>query len=148
MCLLCFFVAKLFCASLWLIFGEVVVRVTVQPAFAAFSGGDHWMTSGTRVLRRMLVGRTVATACTAALLTSAQVKPAITSLHAIFTNPLFWLLNFSNLVDVNAYFCCHPASIQSEGDNRRCDFCANSRDSNQVGHPSLMKVHRSYRPHE
>lgn len=73
------------------------------------------MTARMRMFRRMLVGRAVATACSAALLTGTQVKPAITSLHTIFTNPLFWLLNFSNLVDVTAYFC-HPA------------------------HPSLLKV--------
>ena len=106
------------------------------------------MTARTRMLRRMLVGRAVATTCSAALLTGAQVNPAITGLHTFFTNPLFWLLNFSNLVDVNAYFCCHPASIQSAGDSPRFEVCANSRDSHQVGHPSLLKVHRNYRPHE
>ena len=74
----------------------------------------------------MLVGRAVATACTAALLTGAQVKPSITSLYTIFTNPLFWLLDFSNLVDVNAYFCCHPASIQSVGDRRSFELCVNN----------------------
>ena len=74
------------------------------------------MTARTRMLRRVHVWRAIATASAAALLTGAQVNPAITNLHTLFTNPLFWLLNFSNLVDVNAYFCCHPASIQPAGD--------------------------------
>jgi len=63
------------------------------------------MTGRTRVLRRVLVWRAVATTRAAALLARAQVKPAIASLHTIFTNPLFWLLNVRNLVDMNAYFC-------------------------------------------
>ena len=106
---MCLFVAN---TSLWLILGEGVVWVAVQPTLAAFGRGDYRMTGRTRVLRCVLVGRAVATTCSAALLTGAQVKPAITSLYTVFTNPLFRLLNFRNFFDVNAYFCCHPASIQ------------------------------------
>ena len=70
------------------------------------------MTTRVSVLRRVLVWGTVATTRAAALLARAQVKPAITSLYTVFTYPLFRLLNVTNLVDMNAYFCWHPASIQ------------------------------------
>ena len=95
------------CAFLWLILGEGVIRVTVQPLLAAFSRGDHRMTARTRMLRCVLVWRAITTARAAALLTRAQVNPAITSLYTLFTHPLFRLLNFTNLVDVTAYICCH-----------------------------------------
>lgn len=104
------------------------------------------MTTRVRVLRRVLVRRTVATTRAAALLASAQVKPAISSLHTVFTNLLLWLLNVSNLVDMNAYFCWHPASIQPAGES--LELCANTQDLHQEDHPSLLKVHRGYHRHE
>ena len=85
------------------------------------------MTSRARVLRRVLVWRAVATTRSAALLARAEVKPAITSLRTIFTDPLFWLLNVSNLVDMSAYFCCHAASIQPADDPRSVALWADSR---------------------
>ena len=106
------------------------------------------MTTRVRVLRCVLVRRAVATTCSATLLARAQVKPAITGLHTVFTNPLFWLLNVSNLVDMNAYFCRHPASIQPADAPRSVALWTDSRNLYQAGHPSLLKVHRGYHRHE
>ena len=85
------------------------------------------MTSRASVLRSVLVWGTVATTRAAALLARAQVKPTVSSLHTVFTNPLFWLLNVSNLVDMSAYFCWHPASIQPADDPRSVALWADSR---------------------
>ncbi len=65
----------------------------------------------------MLVWRTIATSCRATLLARAQMKPAISRLDALFANSLFWLFDISDPIDMNAYLCCHSASIQFAGDN-------------------------------
>ena len=77
------------------------------------------MTTRTRMLRRMPVRRTVATSSRPALLTRAQVNPARSDLYALFANPLLRLFDVSDRIDVNAYFCCHAASIQFAADNPR-----------------------------
>jgi hypothetical protein len=102
---------------LWLVFSEGVVGVTVQPTFTNFGGSYHRMTTHTRVLRSMLVWRTVATASRATLLARAQMKPGISRLNALIANSIFWLFDIGNPIDVNAYLCCHVASIQFAGDN-------------------------------
>src|SRR5690242_19935061 len=67
----------------------------------------------------MPVWRTVATSCRAALLARAQVNPLSSNLHALFANSLLWLFDVGDPIDVNAYLCCHAASIQFAGDNLR-----------------------------
>ena len=61
------------------------------------------------------------------------MKPTISSLHTVFTNPLFWLLDVSNLVDMNAYFCWHPASIQPAGEPRSLELCEDTRGLTSSG---------------
>jgi len=75
------------------------------------------MTTRTRMLRRMSVRRTVATSSRTALLAGAQVNPTISRLHALFANSLLRLFDVSDRIDVNAYFCCHAASIQFADDS-------------------------------
>jgi hypothetical protein len=70
------------------------------------------MTTRTCMLRRMPVRRAIATSCRATLLARAQMNPAISRLHALFTNSLLRLFDIGDPIDVNAYFCCHAASIQ------------------------------------
>ena len=71
------------------------------------------------MLGRMLVWRTIATSSRAALLTRAQVNPTISRLNALFANSLLRLFDISDRIDMNAYFCCHAASIQFGNDNLR-----------------------------
>ena len=73
------------------------------------------MTTRTRMLRRMFVWRRVATSGRATLLAGAQVNPAISRLHALFANSLLRLFDVGDPIDVNAYLCCHSASIQAAG---------------------------------
>ena len=103
--------------SLWLILGEGVVGIAVQPTLTNFRGRDHWMTTRTGMLRRMPVWRTVATSSCAALLTRAQVNPACSDLHALFANSLLRLFDVGDRIDMNAYLCCHAASIQFADDS-------------------------------
>src|ERR1044072_4646038 len=91
------------------------------------------MTTRARMLRRMLVWRTVATTCLAARLTSTQVNPLRTDLHTLFTHPLLRLLDFFNRIDMNTYFCCHPASIQAGRDIPCVDGGRKNRD---LGRPT------------
>ena len=75
------------------------------------------MATRTSMLRRMPVWRTVATSSRPALLAGAQVNPACSDLHALFANSLLRLFDVSDRIDVNAYFCCHAASIQFADDS-------------------------------
>ena len=88
----------------WLILSKRIVRIAVQPALSRFRRRNNRMTTRTRVLRRVLVWRAVATTCLAARLTSTQVKPLRTDLHTLFANPLLRLLDFVNRIDMNTYF--------------------------------------------
>ena len=65
----------------------------------------------------MPVWRTVATSSRAALLAGAQVNPTISRLNALFADFLLRLFDVSDRIDMNAYFCCHAASIQFADDN-------------------------------
>ena len=77
------------------------------------------MPTRTRMLRRMLVWRTITTSSSAALLAGAQVNPLVSRLNTLFANSLFRLFDISDRIDMNAYFCCHSASIQFADDNPR-----------------------------
>src|SRR6185369_2221820 len=45
------------------------------------------------------------------------MNPACSDLHALFANSLLRLFNVSDRINVNAYFCCHEASIQFGDDS-------------------------------
>ncbi len=77
------------------------------------------MTTCTCMLRRMPVWRTITTSSRAALLAGAQVNPLVPRLNTLFANSLFRLFDISDRIDMNAYFCCHSASIQFADDNPR-----------------------------
>ena len=79
------------------------------------------MTTRARMLRRMLVRRTIATTRRTALLASPQVDPLRTNLHTLFANQFLRLPDLVNRSDMNTYICCHPASIQAGFDNLRVD---------------------------
>ena len=76
----------------------------------------------------MLVWRTVATPRRAALLARAQMKPLISRLYALLANSLFWLFNIGNPIDVNAYLCCHAASILTTSINTDSYAATKTRD--------------------
>ena len=88
----------------------------------------------------MSVWRTVATSCRATLLARAQVNPLIASLHALFTNSLLRLFDVSDPIDVNAYFCCHAASIQFAGGYPR------AAAERWYDHPARLRAHLTSKP--
>lgn len=104
------------------------------------------MTTRARVLRSMLVWRTVATTSRATLLARAQMKPVISRLNALFANSIFRLLDIGNPIDVNAYLCCHAASIQFAGDNPlgAAEQAWDTPSPDLKADPSLTQVRRNY----
>jgi len=65
------------------------------------------------MLRRMSIRGAVAATCRAALLTGAQVHPAISGFYTLLTNPLLRLLDLSNRVDMNTNLHSHARSNRS-----------------------------------
>jgi len=47
------------------------------------------------------------------------MHPTITSLHTLFTNPLLWLLDLSNRVDMNANFSSHTLAYNAQKSQNR-----------------------------
>ena len=104
-----------------LILSKRIVRIAVQPTLSWLRRRNHRMTTRARMLRRMLVRRTIATTRRTALLASPQVDPLRTNLHTLFANQFLRLPDLVNRSDMNTYICCHPASIQAGFDNLRVD---------------------------
>ena len=126
-----------------LILSKRVVGIAIQPALSRLSRCNYRMTTRACMLRRMPVWRTIATPRGATLLASAQVHPLRTDLHTFFTNPLLRLLDFINRIDMNTYFCCHPASIQAERCNLPVDCDRNTHNHYPTVDPSSTTAGRS-----
>src|SRR5690349_6918691 len=62
-------------AHIVLVLAERLVCVAVKPPLVWLRRSDDWMSARVRMFARVLVGRTVATQCRAALLTSSQMQP-------------------------------------------------------------------------
>src|SRR5437764_1401067 len=84
------------------IFGEHVVRITVQPPLARFLRRHDRVFGGARVLRGMLVGRAVAAQRRAALLAGPQMHPLRADLHALGALPPLAVPHGGDRLEMNA----------------------------------------------
>src|SRR5262245_62621410 len=67
------------------IFGEGVVWIAVEPAFARLGRRDHRMSTCMRVFAGVPIRRAVATKCDSACLACPKMHPVRTDLYALFT---------------------------------------------------------------
>src|SRR5260221_13354870 len=84
------------------VFREPIIGKAIEPALARLSGCDDWMTVRFRVPRGVSVRRVVAAERPPALLTRAQVNPAVASFHALFAFALLCMLHCSDRVQMGA----------------------------------------------
>ena len=82
------------------IFGESVVDIAVEPAFARLGGCNYGMAACTRVFAGVLVRRTIATKCYSALLADAEMHPRCANLDAFFALLTLRMLDYANRGEV------------------------------------------------
>src|SRR5258706_8062010 len=89
------------------VFREPIIGKAVEPALARFSGCDDRMSARLRVPRGVSVRRVVATQRPAALLTRAEVNPAVARFHTLFAFALLCMLHHSDRIQMGAASAGH-----------------------------------------
>ena len=77
------------------------------------------MTRGVGVFGRVTISRIVATECYAAFLTSPEMDPRITDLHALGALEDLWMFNSFDTIEVRAGAIGHLRLVLLEAANRR-----------------------------
>ena len=89
------------------VFGKRLVRIAVEPALTRLRRCNNRMPRRARVLRRVSVGRVVATMRAAAFLTGAKMNPCAANLDALLAFPSLWVLDAGNGIDVDTTLIGH-----------------------------------------
>ena len=89
------------------VFGKRVVRIAIEPALTRLRRCDHRMPRRASVLRRVTVGRVVATMRTPALLTRTKMNPRSADLDALLAFTSFRVLDAGNRINVDAILIGH-----------------------------------------
>src|SRR5258708_39097739 len=84
------------------VFREPIIGIAIEPALARFSGCDDRMSARLRVPRGVSIRRIIATQRPAALLTRAQVNPAVASFHALFAFAPLCVLHCDDRIQMGA----------------------------------------------
>jgi hypothetical protein len=75
------------------IFGEGLIRKTVQPAFAGLGRSNDRVSGSVRMFAGVPVWRTIAAERHAALLAGAQMNPLRANFHTFLAFAALWLLD-------------------------------------------------------
>ena len=75
------------------IFGEDVVWIAIQPAFARLRRSDYRMAAAMRVFGGVLIRRAVATERNSTFLARPQMHPVAADLNAFFAFAAVWLFD-------------------------------------------------------
>ena len=94
-------------ASIYSIFRERIIGITIQPTLSGFCGGDNWMSARVCMLCSMAIWRVVTAQRHAASLTDSQMDPLGGNLHALFTLPPLSMFDARNRLYVGTSLFSH-----------------------------------------